>query len=108
MKKSSCMGEVVRIKKNGDAVVKLHKEMCTDLDIRPGDSFYFSEDEVSEHIVLTRCILFSRLKREWKKYMRRMDNFDIGFEVIRADKIVGKLKPTDSKYHLKQFRDEIG
>lgn len=100
-KNSSYTSTVSHFTKNGDAVVILPDEMCKKYGYRPGDSFYYTE--VDMKIVMTPIIRLSRLKREWNKYMRRMEKFEVSFIVMQANKIIGKLTQSDSKYHIKQF-----
>jgi len=103
------VGKVVRVKENGNAVVQLPKQLCANLDIRSGDSFYYIQSEVDGSIEMIRCVSFTRLKREWKKYMRRMENFDVCFQIIRAGNTVGELKSADlnSKFDNTQLHSDI-
>lgn len=96
-KSSSYSSTVIHINKNGDGVVILPSEMCKKYGFMPGDSMYLTV--VDMKIVMTPFVRFSRLKREWNKYMRRMENFDINFEVIRANRVIGKMKPSELKSH---------
>lgn len=88
---------ISQIKNNGDAVITLPISMCKKHGFRPGDSFYYTLFDTK--VVMTPFVRFSRLKREWNKYMRRMEIFDINFEVIRANRVIGKMKPSESKSH---------
>lgn len=100
-KNKTYLSTVSHIKKNGDAVIQLPKEMCKEYGVRSGDSYFI--EVVDMKFVMTFFVNYSRLKREWKKYMRRMEIFDISFKVVRANRVIGNLKPSKLEYHIEQF-----
>lgn len=85
---------IVRRRKSCDLSFLIPKDLWMEYKFMKNDSFIVCVED--NRLSLTPVVRVSRLKREWKKYMRRMKNSNISFDIYRADKQIGKLVPNEN------------
>jgi len=74
---------------SGDLLLVLTKKFMRNNGIKKGDTYEIQPEE--NKIILTPIIRMSRLKREWKKYKRRLKDSKVSLIVYRAEQHVGYL-----------------
>lgn len=75
---------------NGDLLLVFTKQFLNENNIKIGDDYHIQTE--LKKITLTPIVRLSRLKREWKKYKRRLKNSNVSYYIYRAEQCIGHLE----------------